>query len=606
MRNHSLIVGVTLCRCLVALAACCLALCGARVQGQQLGRSTVDSLLWEAEHAESCAARLEAWESLSNCYYAGRDSILLLGALSQMESTARTCGDVNNYLYARMWRLTCYYNYSMRDSFFMMCDESLRLFTRYKQDRFRYEVYRLRIQYYLFNNELRNALREAECVVRMANDEGEGYGLGVSHFCLGDVLQMQYMYETAVEHYSEALNYLSKDAYEHIELRLRCFERLADCYATAERYERLDSLNRLWKKEFVDHGIDMYDDSADNPWRVMLGYFYLSQAHYHLESGGLEVAHKFLDTAERFIAGEELMLVEQEAWYKRAGLYDSALAKNDRLLAKASGADLARSEFDHKQARAQILFSMGNFREAARLYDSLLSERNLIFKATAIRSTMDLASMLEAERTRRAELKGTLYLFIGGTLAAFCGTLALTFLYESRKTLRKNRMLVEKVERLELTHGAISELQRQQGFQRAESKEHELYERLELLMRERHPYLDPRLNRDTLARELFTNTTYLANAIKQFRPGVTVGSYIAQWRVAYAAHLLHMSSLRINEVARQSGFVSRVTMNRAFNECYGMSPSEYREALRNDSRGMSRGEPLQGGGGAMSTNSART
>ena len=67
-----------------------------------------------------------------------------------------------------------------------------------------------------------------------------------------------------------------------------------------------------------------------------------------------------------------------------------------------------------------------------------------------------------------------------------------------------------------------------------------------------------------------------------------------------------MSSLRINEVARQSGFVSRVTMNRAFNECYGMSPSEYREALHSDSRGMSRGEPLQGGGGATSTNSART
>ena len=137
MRNHSLIVGVTLCRCLVALAACCLALCGARVQGQQLGRGIVDSLLREAEHAESCAARLEAWESLCNCYYVGRDSILLLGALSQMESTARNCGDVSNYLYARMWRLTCYYNYSMRDSFFMMCDESLRLFTRYKQDRFR-------------------------------------------------------------------------------------------------------------------------------------------------------------------------------------------------------------------------------------------------------------------------------------------------------------------------------------------------------------------------------------------------------------------------------------------------------------------------------------
>lgn len=80
MRNHSLIVGVTLCLSLVALAACCLALCGARVQGQQLGRGIVDSLLREAEYAESCAARLEAWESLCNCYYVGRDSILLLGA----------------------------------------------------------------------------------------------------------------------------------------------------------------------------------------------------------------------------------------------------------------------------------------------------------------------------------------------------------------------------------------------------------------------------------------------------------------------------------------------------------------------------------------------
>lgn len=131
-----------------------------------------------------------------------------------------------------------------------------------------------------------------------------------------------------------------------------------------------------------------------------------------------------------------------------------------------------------------------------------------------------------------------------------------------------------------MSHDAIVELQQRQGLQQAADKEQELYERLEALMRAQHPYLDPKLNRESLARELGSNSTYLASAIKTFGGGMTVGNYITHWRVAFAVHLLRSSSLRVSEIASQSGFISRATMNRAFSECLGMSPSEYRETLQ--------------------------
>lgn len=544
----------------------------------------IDSLRGRADSAADCGERVQAREKLCNWFYKENDTLQLLASLRSFENEAQQCGDDENRLYARMWRLACYYNYSMRDSFFTASNDALRLFTQRGHERYRYEVFRLRVQYYLFCNEFHHALQEAERVVRMAQEEGSAYGLGISHFCLAFVFQLQYVYDMALTHYSEALVYLKQNEPQHVELRLHCYDQMADCYASAGAYDQLDSVNDLWSLEFKMHRIDMHDTSERNSWQLIIERYYLSQARYWMAKEDLSRAWDYLDSASRFVqgvvGGEMSFFIEKETWFQKAGFLDSAFAVNDKLLAMNSDGDVARSRLDHLQVRAQLLLAMGNYDEAARLYDSLLTERNKIFKASTVQATMELSAILEAERVQRATLKSRLYMLIAGIVVFFSVTLSIVLWRKNRLTLRKNKMLVEKVERLAISHDAIQELQRLQGLQQAESKERELYERLEAMMRERHPYLDAKLNRESLARELGTNSTYLANAIKACRPGVTVGKYIMEWRVAYAVNLLRTCRLQMGEIAVKSGFVTRATMNRAFNECYGMSPTEYRGAIQ--------------------------
>lgn len=544
----------------------------------------IDSLRRWVDTTVNCIERVQACEKLCNWYYSENDTLQLLASLRSFENVARKCGDDENRLYARMWRLACYYNYSMRDSFFTASQDALNLFTQQGHVRYRYEVFRLRVQYYLYSNEFQHALQESEHVVHLAQEEQSSYGLGISHFCMAFVFQLQYAYDKATAHYSEALAYLKQGDPKYAELRLHCIEQMADCYTSARAYSKLDSVNRIWRAEYENQGIDKHDVSDSNSWRLSLEYFYLSCARYWMAIDSLSQAQGSLDTAALYVqgvvGGEIAFLIEKEMWLRKAGFFDSALEVNNQLLAMSCDNDVARSRLDYIQTRAQLLLALGDYRDAAMLYDTILTERSNVFKNSTMHASMELSSILEAERARRAMLKGRFYAGIGVLVAFFSLAIALVLWRKNRQTTLKNRILVEQLERNSISRNAIQKLQLQQGLLREENKERELFDRLETLMREQHPYLDAKLNRDSLARDLSTNSTYLANAIKACRPGVTVGKYIMEWRVAYAANLLSTEGMQVSEIALKSGFVTRATMSRAFNECYGMSPSEYKGAVQ--------------------------
>lgn len=546
------------------------------------GDSYVDSLLLLTK-SEDCASRVRAWELLCNRVYVEDSSELELAYLRQFEEAARKCGDTKNQLYARMWRLSSYYNYAMRDSFFIASEEALLLFERYGHERYRYEAYRLRVLYHLFSNEFQYALREAENMVLMAQKEGCRYGLGVSYYTLGYVYQLLYASEVAVSHYRKALLYLTKKENQHIESRLRCWAQLAECYAEHNACGQLDSVNTQWQLEMQEYGVDMRNVTENNPWLLFIQKLHLSRVRYWLSCDSLSTARCYLDSAASFALGSDgtelALLAEQEAWYHKAGVLDSALAKNSRLLLMSHDKDAARSRLAHEQMRARLLYGLGRYEESARLYDSLVEVRNAADELSVMRATTELSSILANERAQRRVLKIRLYALVAGLLVVFSLTLAFISMRRSRKIRQKNRLLVETVERLAISHDAIEEIQQQQTIEKAEDRERELYERLEELMRKKHIYLDAKLNREMLARELGTNSTYLAAAIKACRPNTTVGEYIALWRVVYAVHLLRTTDLRISEIAEQSGFQSRAIMNRAFNSLYGMSPTEYKDAL---------------------------
>lgn len=99
---------------------------------------------------------------------------------------------------------------------------------------------------------------------------------------------------------------------------------------------------------------------------------------------------------------------------------------------------------------------------------------------------------------------------------------------------------------------------------------------LQNLMESEKLYLQPKLNRKALAAKLNTNERYLADAI-QIVIGVTVSAFINQYRLKHSMDLLISNSLmKIEDVAIESGFTSRVSYFRVFIREYGFSPTDFR------------------------------
>ena len=109
-----------------------------------------------------------------------------------------------------------------------------------------------------------------------------------------------------------------------------------------------------------------------------------------------------------------------------------------------------------------------------------------------------------------------------------------------------------------------------------QSRYSELFAQIEQLMATEQLYLNPDLQRDDVAKKLYSNTVYVSAAIRE-KTGISYGDYINSLRLNYAHDLL--SSPRkgdklISNIATESGFKSLRTFNRAFKDRFGVTPGE--------------------------------
>ena len=125
-----------------------------------------------------------------------------------------------------------------------------------------------------------------------------------------------------------------------------------------------------------------------------------------------------------------------------------------------------------------------------------------------------------------------------------------------------------------------AELALEETPETALSNTQQLYQRIVRLMTEQKPYTDSNMNRDSLAQMLGTNYNLLADAIRECANGQSIGDFIEDWRLRYAAQLLAETNHSIGLVMEMSGFVSRSHFNTIFRQRFKMTPSEYRKATR--------------------------
>lgn len=112
----------------------------------------------------------------------------------------------------------------------------------------------------------------------------------------------------------------------------------------------------------------------------------------------------------------------------------------------------------------------------------------------------------------------------------------------------------------------------------SKNKDQEIFLRLEKVMREKAPYLNPNLTRRQLSKMLATNENYLYRALRSIR-GEQYCDYINRYRLDHAVRLLiEMPEAKIETITINSGFRVRQTFYRHFQARYGTTPLEYQKS----------------------------
>ena len=104
-----------------------------------------------------------------------------------------------------------------------------------------------------------------------------------------------------------------------------------------------------------------------------------------------------------------------------------------------------------------------------------------------------------------------------------------------------------------------------------------LGDKLKAVMEEKQLFRNKELRLTDVAAELCTNTTYLSTLLNA-EMSTTFPSFVTGYRIRYAQELMRKDpSMRLSQVAEESGFANERTFLRSFKTVCGVTPSEWKQ-----------------------------
>lgn len=110
------------------------------------------------------------------------------------------------------------------------------------------------------------------------------------------------------------------------------------------------------------------------------------------------------------------------------------------------------------------------------------------------------------------------------------------------------------------------------------NEEYQTFLRMENVIVENQLFLDPTLNREEILKVTGIGKNVLVPLLKKYSGSANLNDYINRLRLEYAVRMMQANKgFTIDYIAEASGFNSRSTFYRAFQNVYGMTPSQYLE-----------------------------
>lgn len=343
---------------------------------------------------------------------------------------------------------------------------------------------------------------------------------------------------------------------------------------------------------YADFYGDMLNYWRNKGWEEPTGHYdvtYLSlKAMAQLSMGNMESAKRMLDEAANYVH-PKFPANAYEHYYEakclllqREHKYDEAIANVDTLLHTHS----YYYPFYLKDllVKAELLSRGGRAGESILIYKEYIRGNDSLLRAENIRQLDELRIQYQVEKAEDESHDKTVYLRFASIIIILISLLLTLYIVNARKLKAYNKVIVSRLEEYDKRAGNFMLQEHEESVRNIRNNttsvsNHEIMEKIELYMRENHPFKNPAFNREKLARAVNINERALSEAIKETN-GFTVTEYINICRLDYSRHLLSSNSvLPLKDIADMCGFGTSRTFQRLFRDKYGMPPSHYRKIV---------------------------
>ena len=393
--------------------------------------------------------------------------------------------------------------------------------------------------------------------------------------------------QTFAKAYQNELTVLGGEGKGNFNLAIMCSNIFCSLFEIGEYDEARKWLGRYEEELLACEKLGIGDSALIEEHKGLVALY---KAQFLQATGHAEEAAAVYAAIPRSQISMAENILEATGYLMAAGRYAEAADMYASLDTTFAAVDSSRTTFDKiSQEFAQRYLAN---RKAGRIAEALeVADKSYaaIDSAIAWQKQSDAAELAVIYQTNEKDLQlanqrftiSLHRLFAAGLviiLLLIAGLLWRSYIY-NKVLLAKNRHLLAEIEKQERKERqAIKQLNAEP--EDALTVSQQLYRRLCTIMAEQQPYTNESLNRDTLAQLLGTNAKYVEQAIRECSYGETVGNFITRYRLEHVARLLKTTDDSISLIGEQSGIPSRATLARIFRNAYGMTCSEYRQAVK--------------------------
>ena len=542
------------------------------------GSQQTDSLL-AIIGATSEKERLDAYYQIclrANLLNDIEEPLLLFHAY---QAEAERQAEVIHETCARSLRLYSYYNNNLTDSLFAHLPTEVAFMKLHKQWKSYYSARSLLVEYYQYEKQLPNALREARAMYQEAIKEKVDYGIGMAAYLIGSCYQTSARYQEAIPFFYKAEQiFIQTNSSEQLHnLYNAMWQAMADLHNYTDILLLVERWDAMWRAYCHDKKYPF--ESVAQHYNLCL----LAKAHALVKTNKLKQARTTLNHATRLMANKpmipHLQLYKEEALFAEANLqYSIALEFLDKEQELRRHISPTLSDGGACEIRARILYKIGKYQQAANLYKEILLTNDSITHMNLAAQLDNFSTLYNVDQLKHHQQQLTTWLYLALFLFILGALLIAAYCYYKYQMRRKNILLMQRMEQQQLVEQLL--VNAKIAAAKEISPDEVLFNKITSLLQDPAVITNPHLERETLAQMLATNGNYIANAIKQ-HANMKVVEYLNKMRIELACNLIkEQENISLQLLWVNCGFSSRSTFYRNFTEQTGMSPRGYMDALK--------------------------